>query len=201
MVEQDVCGGHRQVIWVLSSVATCSQGTWTSCWDREEGTGPWPGLWAHSQGWGQAPSCEPACPCTCASTHSADSSQTWTLGRGCRVQQAAQSPLHRGHCQGSPSQGSPRWLGKARTAVRSPRARALSPQTSGGSSSPGPGEPRSSTSEQAGGLAQGPQIFLTTQGCPGLSLGPWVVAACSVGVGSAHLCLCVCTPMCSAGKL
>ena len=94
VVGQDVCGGHRQVIWVLSCVAmTCSQGTWTSCWDREEGTRPRPGLWAHSQGRGQAPSCEPVRPRTCASTHSADSSQTWALDRGCRVQQAAQAPF------------------------------------------------------------------------------------------------------------
>ena len=49
-----------------------------------------------------------------------------------------------------------------------------------------PGSPGPQLPEQAGGLTQGPQIFLTTQGCPGLSLGPWTAAARSVSVDSAR---------------
>lgn len=50
-------------------------------------------------------------------------------GQGLQGPAGSTSPLHRDHCQGSPGQGSPRWLGQVRIAVRSPGARALSPQT------------------------------------------------------------------------
>lgn len=181
----------RQVIWVLSCVATtCSQGTWTSCWDREEGTGPRPGRRAHSQGWGQAPSCEPVSPRT-VQTH--QKAGPWAGAAGASRQHKPPPP---GPLPGLARSGVTKMAGPGEDRCEVTRGQsAVSPDPLPLAAPPVqvPGSPGPQLPKQAGGLAQGPQIFLTTRGCPGLSLGPWTAAArCQCGL---------CTPTCSARKL
>lgn len=76
----------------------------------------------------------------------------------------------------------------------------------GASSSPGPGEPRSSTSRASRRARPGSPHLPDHAGLPstqprGLSLGPWVAAARSVSAGALHTRVCVCTPTCSARRL
>lgn len=169
---------------------TCSQGTWTSCWDREEGTGPRPGRRAHSQGWGQAPSCEPVSPRT-VQTH--QKAGPWAGAAGASRQHKPPPP---GPLPGLARSGVTKMAGPGEDRCEVTRGQsAVSPDPLPLAAPPVqvPGSPGPQLPKQAGGLAQGPQIFLTTRGCPGLSLGPWTAAArCQCGL---------CTPTCSARKL